>query len=55
MEELAATEPMLVRDEAASAYCADAPPSYGSDTLLTHYHRVIAQGDVVALGDHAMF
>ena len=50
-----ATESMLVWNEQAGRYDADATPSHGSDTLFQHYVRLI-DGDVVdERGDHAVF
>jgi divinyl chlorophyllide a 8-vinyl-reductase len=50
-----ATESMLVWNEQAGRYDADATPSHGSDTLFQHYAHLIA-GDVVdERGDHAVF
>ena len=39
-----ATESMLLWDEAAQAYDAEATPSYGSDTLKDFYARVLREG-----------
>jgi divinyl chlorophyllide a 8-vinyl-reductase len=39
-----ATESMLVWDEAAQAYDAEATPSYGSETLEHFYARVLREG-----------
>lgn len=39
-----ATESMLVWDEAAGRYDADATPEYGEDTLEAFYRRVLEQG-----------
>jgi divinyl chlorophyllide a 8-vinyl-reductase len=50
-----ATESMLVWDESAGRYDADATPEYGKDTLRAHYQRVLSGVDHVDLGDHAMF
>ena len=51
-----ATESMLVWDEAAGTYDADATPSYGSDTLAEFYARVAKEGLAgQELGDHAVF
>ena len=48
-----ASESMLVWD--GQRYDADATPSFGEDTLETHYRALVA-GDVAAdLGDHAVF
>lgn len=50
-----ATESMLVWDETAGRYDADATPSAGKDTLFEHYAKML-RGDVIAdLGDHAVF
>lgn len=51
-----ATESMLVWDEAAGSYDANATPAYGQDTLREHYARVLREGLAgQELGDHAMF
>jgi divinyl chlorophyllide a 8-vinyl-reductase len=50
-----ATESMLVWDEQAGRYDADATPSYGSDTLIEHYARLIAGELNDERGDHAVF
>lgn len=50
-----ATESMLVWDEVAKRYDADATPEFGTDTLRDHYAKIL-RGEVDAnLGDHAMF
>lgn len=38
-----ATESMLVLDPEAQQYCADETPEFGSDTLLDHYRKLIAE------------
>ncbi len=49
------TESMLVWDETAGRYSAEATPEFGADTLKAHYADLIA-GDVEAdLGDHGVF
>ena len=51
-----ATESMLVWDEAAARYDADATPSFGELTLREHYARVLREGLAgQELGDHAVF
>ncbi len=50
-----ATESMLVWDEKAGRYDADATPSTGSDTLFDHYARVIAGETSVERGAHSVF
>jgi divinyl chlorophyllide a 8-vinyl-reductase len=50
-----ATESMLVWDERAGRYDADATPSAGRDTLAGHY-RALLRGEASAdLGAHAAF
>lgn len=50
-----ATESMLVWDEGAGQYDADATPEYGTDTLRDHYTAMI-RGELRAdLGAHAVF
>jgi len=50
-----ATESMLVWDEVAGRYDADATPEFGTETLRDHYARMI-RGEVgVDLGAHAVF
>ena len=50
-----ATESMLVWDEAATRYDAEATPEFGSDTLAEHYRR-LAAGDISdTRGAHAVF
>lgn len=50
-----ATESMLVWDEAAGAYSADATPEFGDDTLKEHYAR-LARGEADDdRGEHAVF
>ncbi|HEY0777348.1 MAG TPA: NAD(P)H-binding protein [Gemmatirosa sp.] len=50
-----ATESMLVWDDRAGRYDADATPSFGCDTLADHY-RALLQGTATAdLGEHAVF
>lgn len=51
-----ATESMLVWDETAGRYDADATPSFGEHTLRDFYARVLRDGLAgQELGDHAMF
>lgn len=50
-----ATQSMLVWDEHAGRYDADATPSYGSHTLANFYAK-LARGEVrIERGDHAVF
>jgi divinyl chlorophyllide a 8-vinyl-reductase len=50
-----ATESMLVWDERAQRYDADATPSFGRETLADHY-RALLRGEAAAgLGAHAVF
>ncbi|MEX1362218.1 MAG: NAD(P)H-binding protein [Nannocystaceae bacterium] len=50
------TESMLVWDEAAGRYDADATPSFGQDTLEEFYARVLREGLAgQELGDQAVF
>lgn len=50
-----ATESMLVWDENARRYDADATPEFGQDTLFQHYAEVILDGGSVDLGEHRVF
>jgi divinyl chlorophyllide a 8-vinyl-reductase len=50
-----ATESMLVWDEAASCYDAQATPSTGTQTLADHYARLIRGEIADDRGDHAVF
>jgi divinyl chlorophyllide a 8-vinyl-reductase len=50
-----ATESMLVWDEAAGRYNADATPEFGTETLADHYRRIVAEGAEVDLREHAVF
>jgi divinyl chlorophyllide a 8-vinyl-reductase len=50
-----ATESMLVWDEKAGRYDADATPSTGSDTLWQHYQKLVSEGQATELGDHSVF
>lgn len=51
-----ATESMLLWDEEAGRYDADATPAFGEDTLRDHYERVLREGlEGQELGDHAVF
>ena len=50
-----ATESMLVWDDAAGRYDADATPEFGEDTL-PEFYRQLARGAVtVERGEHAVF
>ncbi|MBU6373727.1 MAG: NAD(P)H-binding protein [Alphaproteobacteria bacterium] len=50
-----ATESMLVWDEAAGRYDADATPSTGTETLAAHYARLIAGDRINERGAHSVF
>ena len=50
-----ATESMLVWDDGAGRYDADATPEFGRETLCAFYRDVIAGRRQVQLGDHAVF
>jgi divinyl chlorophyllide a 8-vinyl-reductase len=51
-----ATESMLVWDEAAQDYDANATPSHGNETLRAFYARVLQDGlDGQELGEHKLF
>jgi divinyl chlorophyllide a 8-vinyl-reductase len=50
-----ATESMLVWDDAAGRYDADATPEYGTETLADHYRRLVAGEASVDLREHAVF
>jgi divinyl chlorophyllide a 8-vinyl-reductase len=50
-----ATESMLVWDDKAGRYDADATPSTGADTLFDHYARVIAGEASIERGAHSVF
>jgi len=50
-----ATESMLVWDPVAGRYDADATPSFGSETLLDHYARLVRGEATAERGDHAVF
>ena len=50
-----ATESMLVYDEAAGKYDADATPETGTDTLAEFYRDLVAGRVTVDRGDHAVF
>ncbi|MEO0371099.1 MAG: NAD(P)H-binding protein [Pseudomonadota bacterium] len=50
-----ATHSMLVWDEAAGAYSADATPETGSEKLFDFYDALIRGDQYVDLGDHAVF
>jgi len=50
-----ATESMLVWDEAAGRYDADATPEFGTETLADHYKRLAAKDISDDRGAHAVF
>lgn len=50
-----ATESMLVWDERAGRYDADATPSFGERTLFDHYARLLRGDAVHERGEHAVF
>jgi divinyl chlorophyllide a 8-vinyl-reductase len=50
-----ATESMLVWDDAARRYDADATPSFGTRTLADHYADLLAGRTSTERGDHAVF
>ncbi len=50
-----ATHSMLVWDEDAKRYDADATPSFGTETLEDHYRAVLAGERKTNLGEHAVF
>ena len=50
-----ATESMLVLNNDTGRYDEHATPSFGTQTLRSHYAQVIAGERPVALGDHAVF
>lgn len=50
-----ATESMLVLDPATGRYDADATPSFGRDTLVDHYARLLSGEVVDDRGAHAVF
>jgi divinyl chlorophyllide a 8-vinyl-reductase len=51
-----ATESMLVWDDRAQAYDADATPSYGRDTLEAFFSKAVKEGLAgQELGDAAVF
>ncbi|MFN8717110.1 MAG: NAD(P)H-binding protein [Gemmatimonas sp.] len=50
-----ATESMLVWDDAANRYDADATPSFGRDTLAEHYARMLRGETADDRGEHAVF
>lgn len=50
-----ATESMLLWDDVAGCYDAEATPEFGTETLVD-YHRALAAGEVtLTRGDHAVF
>lgn len=50
-----ATESMLVWDEGAGRYDADATPEFGTETLAQHYAGALAGDVAVDLREHAVF
>lgn len=50
-----ATESMLVWDEAAGKYDADATPEFGTETLADHYKRLATEDVADDRGEHAVF
>jgi divinyl chlorophyllide a 8-vinyl-reductase len=50
-----ATESMLVWDERAGRYDADATPSFGRETLAEHYRKLLRGEASADLGEHAAF
>ena len=50
-----ATESMLVWDEVAGKYDADATPTFGTQTLWDHYAALLRGEAVAELGEHAVF
>lgn len=50
-----ATESMLVWDDSAGRYDADATPEFGSETLADHYRRLATEDVADDRGDHAVF
>jgi divinyl chlorophyllide a 8-vinyl-reductase len=50
-----ATESMLVWDERAGRYDADATPSFGSETLFDYYARLVRGEAAAERGEHAVF
>lgn len=50
-----ATESMLVWDEGAGRYDADATPETGTETLRDHYEKLLSGEAETDLGDHAVF
>ena len=50
-----ATESMLVWDERARRYDADATPSFGRETLEDHYRKLLRGEGSADLGEHAAF
>jgi divinyl chlorophyllide a 8-vinyl-reductase len=50
-----ATESMLVWDEAAGRYDADATPEFGTETLADHYKRLATEDIADDRGAHAVF
>jgi divinyl chlorophyllide a 8-vinyl-reductase len=50
-----ATESMLVWDEVAGRYDADATPEFGTDTLADHYKMLATEDVADERGEHAVF
>jgi divinyl chlorophyllide a 8-vinyl-reductase len=50
-----ATESMLVWDERAQRYDADATPAFGRETLADHYHKLLRGEATADLGEHAVY
>lgn len=50
-----ATESMLVWDDAAGRYSADATPEFGTDTLAGHYAALLRGDEIHDSGAHAVF
>ena len=50
-----ATESMLVLNPETGSYDAALTPSWGQETLRSHYQKIIDQQIAVDLGDHSVF
>ncbi|WP_371223428.1 NAD(P)H-binding protein [Roseovarius sp. 2305UL8-3] len=50
-----ATESMLVWDEAAGQYNAEATPEFGTETLFDFYEKLLSGDERADLGEHAVF
>ena len=50
-----ASESMLIWDEQAQRYDADATPSFGEDTLADHFQALAERRVSIDLGEHAVF